>query len=501
MVRLPEGLKEQISSKLTLKRSQGVYWADGRLYTVSLSRNFLGKLSHDEGNFELATLPSESDELQKVFSPVDDGQIIRYRVVGLPANDIGFLSYLADENSHAPVDDGEDEEVEESRNSAIQSDSVEGKIGKNKVVATASIDKRRLTNLLPITNISRFTTCSFEPAPWAAWRASLMLAPLKPRKGIHLRFLLGDGQGLAILGSNQLPLAWQVLFWDGSIGRESLVQAFLTLSHYSLRRLSCEIDHVSVQGHESLSIDWESLEISLKLPVSLVAGPAYGPELISYGLALTPFDGKRESLDLAKSLQPERSILSLIPWGEAMFMSALFVCLYLFLCFHSSNLSGELAELERRNKRVVWSNGMKTSALKKEATELRAKVAPIEKFIKRDFLFSSVFIDLPHLIPEKIWVLTVQGDDQIWTNNPDKSRGNQFIIFRMAAPFVPGESVPREIDETLENFEQHEFFKRNLPVLKVAEINWRKKGAEGMSVFSVLGLPKTVKRIKRSSKN
>ncbi|RMF24565.1 MAG: hypothetical protein D6760_03040, partial [Deltaproteobacteria bacterium] len=413
-------------------------------------------------------------------------------VVGIRASAVNFGSEAAsDAADFASAEAGEKPGKGRRRAGPIAADNLTVTVGKAKVKLVAKVRVDELNKARDAAGLHRDSENRFEPAPWAAWRASRHYAPLKPAKGVHLRYLLGDGEGLAILASGRWPLAWQVLSWEEESKSETLIQAFHLLRLHATRRLQFPgIDYVSVQGNNHLPSGWEQVAEAVGRPVQHVDGPAYGPELISFGLALGALAPKEETIDLASSLREDPPLLKLVPWGEVGLGLAMFFCMFLVMSNHASNLRKDLHDTTARIEAVGWAKGLQIAKLKSEAAALDREVTPLEKFIARDISFSHAFASVADVLPDKTWLVVAEGKDLMWEKNPNKALGEHYLLLDTGVPNTSGDTTPPEINQTVRRLEHDDFLKDVLPRAKLMDVTWRQEGGSGYTVFTVLLKPK-----------
>ncbi|NJN40145.1 MAG: hypothetical protein HC807_03790 [Gammaproteobacteria bacterium] len=170
------------------------------------------------------------------------------------------------------------ERTEKSTNPILQ-DAIALTAGKQKFLATARTRREQLDLAAEACGLPIDEGHHFEPAPWAVWRASLYYAPLKPKRGVHLRYLVGAEGGLVVLSLNNRPLAWQCVAREGAKEWiDGLLHAYHVLDVFAVRRLSVgPVTHVSVQGAAESDSEWESLSQSLGKPFPTGRRPGVRP--------------------------------------------------------------------------------------------------------------------------------------------------------------------------------------------------------------------------------
>jgi hypothetical protein len=417
-------------------------------------------------------------------------------MLGLRASAVTFLSEAITEQQPGAGAAGEREEVRiergERRAATVLSDSMTVTVAGHKILLTGKVRLGELDEIAKAAGLDPVDPgARYEPEPCAAWRASAFYAPFKPAKGIHLRFILGDGHGLAILGTPKWPLAWQVLAWEEGGKEEAVLQAFHLLSVHALRRLHLSgIDHISIQGEGSLEGDWDRLGQTIGQPLHDVDGPNYGPEFVSLGLALGAMQSRTETLNLAHAIQPSPSLWASAPWGEAGFLLSLVICMCLVLRYTAGNLEHELDAVNRENLAVTWAKGIVQAKLTAEQKALMAQVTPMIQYLKRDMYFSDVVTAIAGELPDATWLDGFEGGDLIWEKNPNKMLGQRYVLIQAGAPSARHGLAPPEIDEAVHSLEQNEFLRLVLPRVKLTDVNWRQQSGRGYTVFSILALPK-----------
>lgn len=371
------------------------------------------------------------------------------------------------------------------------SDAITLSLGSKKIRQTATVKKSFLEALRSRTDTQEHALACYEPEVWAAWRASLHYAPLSPKKGLHLRFIMGRKQGLAIVGTGKSPLAWQLLSWESEPEERTMTQAFRLLRLYAARQLGFDsIDHVSIQGWDEFSLSLDAISETIGVPVQEAKGPVYDGDFVALGLALGGLDPKAPRLNLARSVQPAPSLLAIFPWGEVGLVAAVFGCMLLVMLNCARDLEGRLSDLVQQEQRMTWARGVDTRKMKSEHDTLVREVAPLRKYLDRKLFFSRALTTAAGELPDKTWLVNFEGADYIWEKNPNKLLGEQFVIVRAGAPLVRRRTVPPQVDEMVRNMKGSSFFSELLPRVKLADVNWKREGKEGdYSLFTIACLP------------
>jgi hypothetical protein len=316
-------------------------------------------------------------------------------------------------------------------------------------------------------------------------------ASIKPARGLHIRFLLGDRRGLAILGATAGPLAWQVLSWDSDGTRlEAMAQARSLLEIHAVRRLGLEsVKHVSVQGTVPSEETLKTLGGVFGLTISVVDGPPYDADFVSLGLALGALSPNAQTLNLAASLQAQTSLLSRAPWADIVVLVVLLGGMYGVMDYYRSDLAQQLAVSTQRNNSVAWAVKLTDGALKKELSTLKNEVAPLQKFVTGRMSFSATLSAIAAELPATTWLMSVTGEALVWEKNPNKALGEQYLMLQIGAPAERRGEVPPEINDTVRALVNDRYLAKTLPRIKLADVVWQEQGREGHSVFSILALP------------
>ncbi len=410
------------------------------------------------------------------WTPRLSPRAVKTLTIALRAEAVGFVCRPAEEQTdHAPQFLG------------ALTDQMHVSAGKKKLLLQATVRKDEIDHLEPIILMDAPRPPRCEPAPWAAWRASMHFARA-PKAGVHLRFLLGHGRGIAILSRGKTPLGWQLLSWAGSATAtaETLFQSCRLLSVFSERRLGLgPIARVSVQGADAAA-DWTELHEAIGRPVDSVPGPPLDGRMIAFGAALGGLDTRSESLNLARSLQKLPSIATLIPWAEAFYAAGLICALFVTLQYRAQELRARIASQKIKNAQVMWSQSMTTQAVKAERDKLKAALPSPVAFLKTDVQFADLLVEMPSLLPANTWLRSLDAADDIWREKPDKRRGRRYVVIEASSPFAR----PGDVDETLHAIQGSAFLKRHFPAAKVVEFASQGQADTGETSYTVLCLPK-----------
>jgi len=417
-------------------------------------------------------------------------QKVKPAVVGLRPDAVTFISERVSADAAARATSERDSEKNE--RAAILHDSIALAVGKQRFLATARIRREELYAASAAAGLAIDDGHRFEPGPWAVWRASLYHAPLKPKRGVHLRYIVGPNGGIVVLAAGDRPLVWQVLarendkeWFDG------LLHAFHVLDLFAVRRLSLSaISHISVQGAADSDREWDDLAKNAGRPIVRVPGPSYEPRMVAFGAALGALDPTKESLNLAKSIQDPPRILSMVPWAEVGVLVILFGMMFVMMRYYVSDARQQLATLSERAVAASWAQGRTDAQLKQEAQALEKEVNPLKAFVTREIYFSRSFDSLAQTLPRSTWLVHLSADDLIWEKSPNKALGQRYILINAGAPSETEGAAPPEINDAVHAMAHDEYLRKVLPNVKLTDVNWHREAGKSYALFSVLALPK-----------
>jgi len=426
-------------------------------------------------------------------APIPKKTKVKPAVVGLRPDAVTFISEPVSADAAArAASDRDSDKSERSEKAPILQDSIGLTVGKQRFLATARVRREELDAASTAAGFAIDDGHRFEPGPWAVWRASLHHAPLKPKRGTHLRYIVGPSGGVVVLAVADRPLAWQVLaresdkeWFDG------LLHAFHVLDLFAVRRLNLPaIAHISVQGAAEADPEWNALAQSSSRTIQRVPGPRYDAQMVAFGAALGALDPTKETLNLAKSIQDPPRILSMVPWAEVGLLVILFGMMFAMMRYYVSDARQQLATLRERAEATAWAQGMSDAELKKEAQTLEKEMTPLKAFVTRELYFSRGFDSLAQALPRSTWLVHMSGDDLIWEKSPNKALGQRYILINAGAPSETEGAAPPEINEAVHAMARDEYLRTVLPNVKLTDVNWHREAGKSFALFSVLALPK-----------
>jgi len=478
-----------------LRSSIGFYASGDAVRIVETTRTPFGLAGIHSRRIDDAYVSKESGkDVRDILAEVLKRERLKTVTVGVRPNAVDFIADAdRPEEGWDGVGGGESQPSARLQTTpGVLLDSIAVSVAKTKFLLTGRVRSKEIAAGLPDPEEEGVRRQPrFEPGPWAAWRASLHFAPLKRRSGVHLRYILGEQEGLAVLGDRNWPVAWQVLSWRSQDKGAALVQAFHMLNLYARRHLSLsEIRRVSVQGCSDLHEGWQAIESQLSREIEVVAGPAYDEEFIAFGLALGGLESGENTLDLGRSLRPPKTLFALLPWKELGFLSVLFAAMFLVMSSHARSLKTQLKTAIDENAAATWANSVPVPGLQAEQKRLAKDVQPLSEFFSKRIPFAPVLATISNMIPPTAWVESLHAADYVWSTATNRALGDTYVLVRYAVPLVHRGAVPKEIDQLVNSLRKSLYFSEVLPEVKLADINWKQEGADGVTLFTVIAKPK-----------
>jgi CheY-like chemotaxis protein len=334
-----------------------------------------------------------------------------------------------------------------------------------------------------------------EPEPWAALRVSWHYNPPQTRKAPEIRFLFGDSTILVVLSYRKVPLAWQFLEFDRKNLTDILYSGAHSLMVHAERHLKIgEVGTVVLQGRGKLSEQAKALEVMFGHPVIVLPGPGYDGHLVAFGLALGALTPTALAVNLARKIQKPLSLKMLFPQVEAFVAGAVVLMVLLNMWGRVQKIDRTLIRIKRENAISSWSMGKNFLMLDAEKKKLLKQVKPMGAFLGKKINWSPYLESLVSLIPANARIAAIEAEDQIWQKIAGRKYGNNYLLIYVTAGFSSGGKAPESIDECLNAFRESPLFRKELPRVELASINWKKEEGRDYAYFSILAVPKQAKK-------
>ncbi|MEN6449785.1 MAG: hypothetical protein ABFC96_04760 [Thermoguttaceae bacterium] len=364
---------------------------------------------------------------------------------------------------------------------------------KSKAATMAACRKRYVNGLLSSLSQWNVRLQRIEPAPCALVRAAAMQRrfPRGARKLVCI--FLGAAEGLAVLVSDRLPVAWRAFALPEGGETTAIVSAARTLrTQQTFYGLEVVPQYAIVCGRPELHerLKDEQLPSSVETRVLWHAGPAFEPAAIAQGLAFGCMNPESKAFDLSRGVKPPLSFLDIIPWGDVAFTSILVGVAGLALGAHATKLDGSFAVAQTQRSRYKCATNVGPEVLAKEAKDLKEKLDTVHKFVDSRVAWSAYTADLAARLPKDVLLDSFSARSGLGSAGRGGTKG---LTLAANAPMSADGSAPREIDTFLNSL-------RNDPVILAdfasAELTGIKPGRAVQSgggaraSFGIVGVPK-----------
>jgi len=462
--------------KLAFRQAVGVYVGD---HEVTVSRVALGLA----GPVELSsrTEPCEPEDLGAVLArllkPLAAARkAFRPAVsIGLPTLRVFFATKALQSTDHDAAPGMLLHEVLRSSNvnvDEMEVDLIKAQPGKKPLALLVAGRRKYLAGLLAAVTRCGFRPLRAEPAPFALVRLAAARWPGPRRARTVVRVFLGDGQGVAVLVAGEQPLSWRV--FELPPGGEAAAVRSTAKAVQIIARFRGDIgapDAVLVHGRPDLAGALGAADFLEALgPRSrCFPGPGYDPSSIALGLAIGCRQGV-EAFDLSRALKPKAPFWQVFPVGDVAMQVALLACVTLFLDSKVGAARRTYRTLRAEAARHAWLGPVADDALRKEKTELGAKVEAVRGYLETRILWSAYTRDLSARLPETILMSSFDG---LCEFEPGKrARPKKLFSFKLSTPISRGQGLPREIDGFLNGLRRDALLRRDFPDVKLSDLRW-----------------------------
>lgn len=251
-----------------------------------------------------------------------------------------------------------------------------------------------------------------EPAACALVRAAAHQHRSPRRAKTLLWIFLGADEGLAVLTTAGLPLAWRPFAMPAfSEGMAILSAARTLLSQNRHHGLESALDYALVHGrpdiHERLQQD--GLPTDMGARMLWRDAPELNGPTTAFGLALGCLNQTTPAFDLSRWIKPRALLRDIFPWGELACECTLMVLMGLLLAHGNESVHAaySAAKVQCGKNKVLASAS--ATQLEKEKKELTKKLEAAHQFLDSRILWTTYLRDMASRLPEKIQISQFQG--------------------------------------------------------------------------------------------
>lgn len=355
-------------------------------------------------------------------------------------------------------------------------DVVKTKPDKRLVASIVSCRRKYLSGLLSAFGTAGVNPFRAEPAPCALLRVAALRNRMPRKAKTVVRMFLNADQGLAVLSVGNVPFVWRYFSLPAANEATAILAVTRTLQTLS-KPCGHEnpIDVIVVHGRPDLRelVESEPLQDGLGIPTSWVEGPALDESTVAFGLGLGCLTEGTESLDLARSLRPRRSLWELFPWGEVALQTAMIICMGLFLANRSGHLDKAYSVVSKSIGEHVWLHSLNEQDLEKERKDLQQRVDAVRKFLATRIVWTSYARDIPTRMPKQTTINGIEGMCDLEISGKKKDGGikqKKSFVLRLSAPMTKEGKMPKEIDDFMNSLREHPLLKKDFPTVELREV-------------------------------
>ena len=374
---------------------------------------------------------------------------------------------------------------------AASADFVKVKLGGSDAYCIAAANRDRVAAIGSALESVGAKKARLEPAPWSLPQLPDKKAKIPKKWKQYVRVQLTDSSGVAMIMIDGKPVLWRRFTLDED-PVAAITSAVRFLQVHAAQKLSImKLSGLLLQGQVADDLGGRLTE---ETGFETKTGGDEGPTDQQYGLALAAAakDTDKAGPNLLLSHRPPPTIKDIFPWKLAMFMVVLLVGMGYTLWNEATSLTTDASNIKRQLMTHVWANGTSTRDIVKEKKLLAGEVSAVEKFLSSRILWSNYLRDLPTRLPANACLTNITAFCEMKEMAAKKHvrKTNNSITIRGIAKFSDREKAPPEIDAFLESLRDVDLLKKDYPIVKLAEIKWRRDGREEIALFTILGMPK-----------
>jgi Tfp pilus assembly protein PilN len=373
---------------------------------------------------------------------------------------------------------------------SMVSDSVRSKSHHASICSVAACRRAIAEELSQALKAAGTQNARLEPAPYAVLAAADRRARPPRAWKVLVRVLLGEGGGLALLVLNDEPVLWRR--FTLVVGQEphSIASAVRYVEVHAMTGLGLgRVAGVMVQGKIGESL---SARLREELAGEVVIAPGEEPNEATYSLALALVARKVESggINLFRPIRPPMTLGQMFPRKLAAGMALAAAVVTLTLGYVLMALDGECGNLRQQNAGYAWAQTLQTDAIERERKSLASEVSAVQGFLGTRVIWSNYLRDLPTRLPSNACLQSLTGSYEMKsTGKNETQRVNRSLTICGMARFTDRGSAPKEIDAFLESLRKADLLKQAFPVVRLAEIKWRKDAGADTALFTVIASP------------
>jgi len=453
-------------TKIALHRAVGLYLGEHEATVCKAASTPLGPVLV-ESKTEPYTQETLAGVIEQLLSPLIGTKVRMPVAVGLAGSRLFFGTRMTRTDGSVTPEAELAKALYSSNLSAddLEVDLLRGRLNKLPVARILACRTKYISGLVGILGRLGVRPVRAEPATCALVRLAERLHGSPRRSKTVLRIFLGASQGLAVVVSGGLPIAWRTFVLPEFSESFAILSAMRGLetqrTHYGIEsRLEYAIIHGRPDLHERLQ--QEQLPSEMKTRVIWEEGPAFEGADVAFGLALGCFSQEVAAFDLSRKLKARAPIKEIFPWKELAFTSTLVVGMGLVLGAHSMKLDDSLAALKAENSQYTCLAGGDLGKLEKDKKDLEKKTESVQKFVDTRVLWTAYTEYLSRQLPAEAVINTFKGQNALNVGGKTKTAAGSLTI-RGKAPLLDTGAIPREVDAFLVEVAKDPQWRRDFP--------------------------------------
>ena len=484
---------KSLLAKFALHKAIGLYLGDQEIAVSEVASTPLGPV--EIASYSEPCTPETTEEvLRRLTQPLLGGKRRLPIAVGLPNSRIFFGTRLTRTGGEVSAESVLQKAFSSPniRVDDLTVDLIRGEVNRMPVASVAACRKKYMNGVIALLTQSGIRPHNAEPDPCAMVRCAAQLHRFPRKSKTVLCIFLNAGHGLAVLLSGGLTLAWKHFFLAEDSENLAILSAARTLQtqikHYGIESAA---DYAMIFGREEIHerLRKEQLPSDLGTRVIWHSDPPLGGKSIAFGLALSCLGEEERGFDLSRQLKPRPSISEIFPWGDLVFTTLLVLCMGLVVGFHAMGLKEKYAGVQVESSQHACLDPKEVDNLEKKQKEMQAKVEAVRAFLETRIAWTAFTHEIGERLPDNARLMTFQA-----YNDLDAGKGGKkSLLFRATAPLSDDGTVPREIDQFLNELRKNKLLNRDFPSIEIADIKRAEsndKGAKSVAAFNIVCLPR-----------
>jgi Tfp pilus assembly protein PilN len=491
-------MREQLRpvlTKLSRKRATGLLIDEERITVSRLVQTAFGPVERERHVEEIGRDTLEA-ALKRALSPVFERREWKVApiAVGLPE-----LRFLFASRSLGPMNrdvSGETllHESMQLTNILIDDLAVDTLRTTNSRGGTATIvaaRKRYLEPLLEALQAAGVRPHTVEPRIFGLLRVAVDQHPAPRRNRPVYRVFLGRQAAMVVPTAGPRPLSWRGLPLPPGGEAAALVAAIGTMRALALRHGDEPPSTVLLHGRPELApaLTADAHWAEWELEVIAHEGPGLDDGIAAFGIGAGCHQ-EDEGFNLARSLRPQRSFVSVFPWGQAAVQAGVLAATAGLMGGQLYDLKTQVNVAKLQAQRHEWMGKMKVADLKKETDDLNKRAELIARYLGTRFQWANYVREVASRLPTSMGISAFEGK-ATFAPPGGKASSVQSLTLQVEAPLPPGATVPADINALMENLRTTPLLKRTLPLITMSELKWNaaRNRAGTTASFSLLCTP------------